>query len=1699
MSDVGTTPSYLGNTGPLVLFSLKDQAVVIDTTYNMVVESGDTTTLFLARSWDTNDTNVTPASIELAQASLSSLDISVITASSSRLYTVPKGAQEEAKKALEWHSENHRGGTPVGLNTAHILAKGGQIGLKKVRHIAKYFPRHEVDKKGKGWAPGEDNFPSNGRIAWALWGGDTAWRWARAIVERENKAAKTASGMLTGDYTSDYTRDIDLSAFKKAKYLDPLIAPEFLARVRLDGSGMDRLYKIDLDGSVYVWDDGSWDSLGTMDGDIWLYDSQLDSPYDNVEKSHIPIDPDSAIIIAAKMQQNPYGMVSVEDLDAHEAALATYAISEIDWSVVDNTLTAAGATQDGVYTPQERSSNAGSQVRNSNGTFAEMGGRVVVGGDASKSGVITDIDSSTGKATIKLDSGQSIQADVKKTETEDEFKEKQLPMAEDITKPLDTSGILATPRTPRNQPYAKMSGDLPPMTADDLHSVLYDYSGWIQDQRASTYSITSFSVENSEKVDDADNKKVDPYDHPLLVKWRLKKDKSSNPEDSNDWASPVIASTTPVKQQAKKSYKMTPETSDGQPLYFAIVAEDDVRAVLELVAVVPASSTSNTPMTYKRRDGKWVRDEAIMNDMKSATPPPVVPLNSKVLNDVLLQVDQATVTASGVFNIDHLLMVLWGPSDELIATSGIDFLNAINSGSSLEETFTQVNSIQAAGGFDRNKGNAEQLREYWTHGKGAAKIRWGTGGDWKRCVRHLSKYLGVRAKGYCQLRHKDALGYYTSTHAKMDRKKSHSAYSIEEFIMEEVWGENTGKPTLVTEKDMLTPIEDIMKEHDDLYEKDWTPEPEIENLLQDEACRKAMTAAGGLDRNRGNAENLRRYWTHGEGGTKVRWNTGGDWTRCVRHLSKYLGPRAKGYCALRHKEMTGMWTGDKPHRQLYGRKNQGKRNVFSTELIDSTSQILSKSAIFAKADLARESFGIVASANTASGASFYIPLLIPEDIESGDGRRFKKGSITNRELPLPLLWQIKTAEGHNGSVVVGRIDKLDRVESGLGNAYGVFDSGPYGREAERLVRNGFIRGISADMDKFEAEEEKPEASEDDIEKVGKSKLTINKARVMAATIVPKPAFQECKIILVGENNTNPIQEDNVVPDGVYVDDADAADAQALVACGFIAGAIPIVPPAEWFENPRLDKPTPLTVDDTGRVYGHIAAWHVDHIGMAFGTKPPRSRSNYAYFHTGVVRADNSKDYPVGQLTLAGGHASLEASAYEAAKHYDDTASAVADVHAGEDRHGIWVAGSLRSNAAPEQIRALRASAPSGDWRPIKGSLELVAVCQVNVPGFPIARARVASGAIMALVAAGASTLAKLKADPIAEMASRIEKLEASTAPVEDFSIKVADLKARIDEAKSEFAYIPEKVRQESAKKGHALPDGSFPIENVEDVKAAIHAYGRAKESHKAAVRKHITKRAKQLGVPKLVPENWKTASTDAVTASAADLKARVLAAQESLGKTFAAEDEVPVVDTTTETPAAPVVPANTPEAVLPGSDVPGNPAEGDFKFTPGKDQPRDVQGRFRDVLARLSDDLGESGLQDVVDRIKEVDKITGLGDYKDSADAAKGLLDLLNRLDEGSLNKISLENVRATAAELGKVISNLPLPFDNQAQKVRFSDLPPALKNLMTNMVDRVGKKIGKDDAAEATKDLQGFMSGSDLFSQADISSQMAKMLRLLT
>lgn len=59
----------------------------------------------------------------------------------------------------------------------------------------------------------------------------------------------------------------------------------------------------------------------------------------------------------------------------------------------------------------------------------------------------------------------------------------------------------------------------------------------------------------------------------------------------------------------------------------------------------------------------------------------------------------------------------------------------------------------------REAGSDRKLRTYWTRGEGAAKIGWGSGGDFKRCVSHLGKYV-ADPEGLCAEYHKAATGQW---------------------------------------------------------------------------------------------------------------------------------------------------------------------------------------------------------------------------------------------------------------------------------------------------------------------------------------------------------------------------------------------------------------------------------------------------------------------------------------------------------------------------------------------------------------------------------------------------------------------------------------------------------------------------------------------------------------------------------------------------------------------------------------------------------------------------------------------------------------------------------------------------------------------------------------------------------------------------
>ena len=97
-------------------------------------------------------------------------------------------------------------------------------------------------------------------------------------------------------------------------------------------------------------------------------------------------------------------------------------------------------------------------------------------------------------------------------------------------------------------------------------------------------------------------------------------------------------------------------------------------------------------------------------------------------------------------------------------------------------------------------------------------------------------------------------------------------------------------------------------------------------------------------------------------------------------------------------------------------------------------------------------------------------------------------------------------------------------------------------------------------------------------------------------------------------------------------------------------------------------------------------------------------------------------------------------------------------------------------------------------------------------------------------------------------------------PGNDFPNIVEDGDDKAVEADTEKKDYSDKQRQNMSEAGQALPDGSYPIRTVGDLKNAIQAFGRAKD--KAATKSHIIERAKALGKENLIPDNWKSVDAD---------------------------------------------------------------------------------------------------------------------------------------------------------------------------------------------------------------------------------------------
>jgi hypothetical protein len=192
-------------------------------------------------------------------------------------YTPTTGMASAAKRALAWHEEGKPGGTLVGLARANQLKNREPLSASVVLRMHSFFSRHEVDKRATGFNSGEEGFPSKGRVAWDMWGGDGGQTWAEAkrnqiMRDREGKALRlvnisTKSNMpqymldVVAQYLEDYANQNiseSLEAFGQFMYHAELLRNCHLDIYLLDLHMVDQPYR-DILVNVFMELDSDYD------------------------------------------------------------------------------------------------------------------------------------------------------------------------------------------------------------------------------------------------------------------------------------------------------------------------------------------------------------------------------------------------------------------------------------------------------------------------------------------------------------------------------------------------------------------------------------------------------------------------------------------------------------------------------------------------------------------------------------------------------------------------------------------------------------------------------------------------------------------------------------------------------------------------------------------------------------------------------------------------------------------------------------------------------------------------------------------------------------------------------------------------------------------------------------------------------------------------------------------------------------------------------------------------------------------------------------------------------------------------------------------------------------------------------------------------------------------------------------------------
>lgn len=539
---------------------------------------------------------------------------------------------------------------------------------------------------------------------------------------------------------------------------------------------------------------------------------------------------------------------------------------------------------------------------------------------------------------------------------------------------------------------------------------------------------------------------------------------------------------------------------------------------------------------------------------------------------------------------------------------------------------------------------------------------------------------------------------------------------------------------------------------------------EYENLAADDEVLVALPTRM--------PQQLVEYWTRGEGAAKIRWGTGGDFTRCERQLRKYIKnpQKRKGACANLHRITTGMWPNERgaapttldelvaitSDSDCYYYDEHIERYTDSATVDDGPGR-----SSWLTADTEHDVVGEHETAPTEAqpiegGHMDTMTATVVGDTDlpiadrdrEWDGQKARTrvldwatdddGNVDAKRLSQAFLYRDPERDPETlaayklgfADVINGRLRIVPRGVFAAASRLNQADIPERERDRIRGRLNTLYERLSS---KFRDDDIVPPWKRDNNSNISSDdQVTLKKA------IHP----QERERVDISESRMIDVDDlvrrlRNTRGRTINLDDIDDLDdlpelrelltsitaSATLDHAAIVAEAAanaPEQPPADWFTPRALDGPTPITVTPAGEVYGHLAPWDVPHVGIRDeNVYAPRSRVNYDLFHSKDVVTADGATVRAGVLLVDCDHAPIDADVAEARDYHEQRCTPAAVVRAYEDEHGIAVRGSLLPGLSVDQVAQLRKL--SGEWR--TAHLELMAAVGVEKAGFPVPGAR----------------------------------------------------------------------------------------------------------------------------------------------------------------------------------------------------------------------------------------------------------------------------------------------------------------------------------------------------------------------------------------